>query len=271
MEKPKNPREYILWWNKHFDTKINLSVKKLYDHVSKLVKQEFENSDKYKDFKHQLYNHEVEYRRSHGYDLLMKIPEEISLGIKEWKDFISKVWRKNVVYNLNWVEENWSQSVCEPNGGWITPDNWFDNIHDIVRTTIVVKYLDGVEFLLDKMHNHFVDCGCQCTPDWIAKDEGYYAAHLNIAQDYEILIGMKTQKKTISVEIQITTQMKDVIASLTHKYYERRRESLKPPDIKWQWDYKSDEFSPNYIGHMLHYIEGAVMQIRDREETNGQR
>ena len=62
--------------------------------------------------------------------------------------------------------------------------------------------------------------------------------------------------------------MKDVISTLTHKYYERKRETLELPDTKWQWDYNSEEFSPNYLGHMLHYIEGAVMQIRDREQTN---
>ena len=65
--------------------------------------------------------------------------------------------------------------------------------------------------------------------------------------------------------------MKDVITSLTHKYYERKRESLEPPSIKWQWDYMSDEFTPNYIGHILHYIEGAVMQIREKEQAHGRK
>jgi ppGpp synthetase/RelA/SpoT-type nucleotidyltranferase len=140
-----------------------------------------------------------------------------------------------------------------------------------VRTRIVVKYFDGVEFLLDKMCNHFRDYSCRCEPDWEAREEGYYAAHLNVAHDYELPVGLETQKKIICVEIQITTQMKDVITSLTHEYYERKRERLEPPDIKWQWDYKSDEFLPNYIGHILHYIEGAVMQIRNREQLNGKR
>jgi len=271
MEKPKNTRQYILWWNKYFDTKINLAVRKLYDDVSTHVKYQFEHSDEYKELIHQLHNYEAEYRHRYGYNLLMKKPEEIEIKIKDWQWFISKVWRKNVVQNINWNTEKWDKEKCQPNGGWTTPDNWFEKIHDIVRTRIVAKYFDGVELLLDKMHHHFEDCGCQCAPDWEAREEGYYAAHLNVTHDYEIPVGLVTQKKKICVEIQITTQMKDVVTSLTHKYYERKRESLEPPDKKWQWDYESDEFSPNYIGHILHYIEGTVMQIRDREQANGKR
>lgn len=269
MEKPKNPDDYITWWNENFDTHIDLDAIRLYDDVSKLVKYEFENSDGYIKFIHQLYNYESEYRRSSGgYDLLMKKPEEIELCTKEWENFISKVWRSNVVHNTNWKVENWNHGDCRPNKDWITPDNWFEEIHDIVRARIVVKYFDGVKILLDKMHTHFKDCGCECEPDWEAKEEGYYAAHLNVIRDYELPVGLKIQRKRICVEIQVTTQMKDVITALTHKYYERKRESLELPDVKWQWDYKCDEFSPNYIGHILHYIEGAVMQIRNRGQEN---
>ena len=271
MEKPRNWRDYIIWWNENFDTKIDLSVRKLYDDISTLVKYKFERSDEYKEFIHQLHNYDSEYRHSCSYDLLMKKPEEIHLAIKNWELFMSKVWRKNVVHNSNWNRENWHNEDCQPKGGWITPDNWFEEIRDIVRTRIVVKYFDGVEFLLDKMLNHFRDYSCQCEPDWEAREEGYYAAHLNVKRDYDLPVGLEIQKKGICVEIQVTTQMKDVITSLTHEYYERRRERLEPPDTKWQWDYKSDEFLPNYLGHILHYIEGAVMQIRNREQLNGKR
>jgi ppGpp synthetase/RelA/SpoT-type nucleotidyltranferase len=144
----------------------------------------------------------------------------------------------------------------------------FEEIHDIVRTRIVVKYFDGVGLLVDKMCSHFSECGCQVEPDWEAREEGYYAAHLNVIRDYEIPVGLEIIKKKISVEIQVTTQIKDVINDLTHKYYERKREILNQPDIKWQWDYDSEEFLPNYIGHMLHYIEGELMQIRNREQID---
>ena len=68
-----------------------------------------------------------------------------------------------------------------------------------------------------------------------------------------------------------TMQIKDVIKELTYKYYEKRRMRLSPSDEKWQWNYKSEEFAPNYIGHILHYVEGAIMEIRDKEEINGKK
>jgi ppGpp synthetase/RelA/SpoT-type nucleotidyltranferase len=271
MEKPENPRKFIIWWNDNFDDMIDLRVRKLYSDVSTFVKYRFDHSDEFMTLIHELRNYDAEYRQSYGYDLLMKKPEEIKLEPKEWDGFISKVWRENVVQNTHWNDENWDKEVCQPNGGWITPSNWFERIHDIVRTRIVVKYFDGVALLVDKMSNHFLGCGCQIKPDWEAREEGYYAAHLNVTRDYEIPVGLEIQKKKITIEIQVTTQMKDVITELTHKYYERKRETLVQPDIKWQWDYECDEFLPNYIGHMLHYIEGALMQIRNREQLNGKK
>lgn len=268
MEKPKNPREYKIWWNANFEPQIALRARYLYRDVSTFVMHDFESSDTFTTLIHQLRNYDAEYKLSCGYDLLMRKPEEIKLESKGWDNFISKVWRKNVVQNVNWDTDNWDKKKCEPNGGWVTPDNWYDKIHDIVRTQIVVKYFDGVKFLLDKIYNHFVNCGFLCTPDWEAREEGYYAAHLNIIRDYSLPVGIEIQKMKVSIEIQVTTQMKDVITALTHKYYERKRKILELPDVKWQWDYHSDEFLPNYIGHILHYIEGAVMQIREGEELN---
>ena len=66
--------------------------------------------------------------------------------------------------------------------------------------------------------------------------------------------------------MQITTQLQEVIRKLLHKHYESRRKRTTPDELKWQWDYKSDEFSANYLGHILHYIEGMIMEVRDKQE-----
>ena len=259
---------YISWWNDHFDSKIDNSVKNTYEHASAAVRHDFENSREFTDFLHQLHNYDAEYRNLYTYDLLMTKPDEVTLKPKQWDNFISKVWRKNVVHNINWHSDQWDHESSKPPGGWITPDDWYQRIHDIVRTRIVVKYFDGVQFLVQKMHTHFSATGCHCTPDWEAREDGYYAAHLNLTRDYQLPIRLQLETKTVSVEIQVTTQIKDVITALTHRYYERKRRTLEPPDRKWQWDCDSTEFAPNYIGHILHYVEGAVMQIRRREQFN---
>jgi hypothetical protein len=268
MDKPNNYLDYINWWNDHFDDKIGLLARRTYSSTRDLVAFQFEHSNEFITLIHQLYNYDSEYKYNSGYDLLMRKPEDIALDKKDWVSFISKVWRKNVVQNTNWSSQQWDSQVCKPKGGWITPSNWFEEIHDIVRTRIVVKYFDGVRLLLDKMCELFPTLGCEVMPDWEAREEGYYAAHLNVIKEYQVPVGLEISKMKISVEIQITTQMKEVITELTHKYYERRRELLNKPDIKWQWDYESEEFLPNYLGHILHYVEGAVMQVRNREKPD---
>ena len=40
--------------------------------------------------------------------------------------------------------------------------------------------------------------------------------------------------------------------------------------MKWQWDYKSDEFSANYLGHILHYVEGMIVEIREKQKKEEQ-
>lgn len=257
MEKPKNINEYITWWNKNHKPRINDYIRRQYQTAAIGVRYNFENSEAWNSFVREMYNFDAEYRQKSGYELLITEPIKVKLIPKEWPNFISKVWRKNVVNNENW--EN------EPSGGWISPDNWYEQINDIVRTTIVVKYLDGVKFLLDKACPIFAGKGYQCKIDWEAREEGYYAAHLYVYGEYELLIGLHTEKKIVRVEIQINTQIADVIKALTHKYYEERRIRIEEPGEKWQWNYKSDEFAPNYVGHILHYVDGVIMEIRDRK------
>lgn len=127
-----------------------------------------------------------------------------------------------------------------------------------------MKYLDGVEFLVEKIKSLDNDCKVE----FKAKEEGYYAAHIYINRIFEIpKLDWNTRKEEFLVEIQITTQLQEVIRKLLHKHYEENRKKLKADieSTKWQWDYKCDEFSSNYLGHILHYIEGMIMDIRDKQ------
>jgi len=100
-----------------------------------------------------------------------------------------------------------------------------------------------------------------------AREEGYYAAHVYIARNFEVpKVDWDTEIVKVSVEIQISTQLQEVIRRLLHKYYEERRRQIRKDDMKWQWNYRSDEFVANYLGHILHYIEGMIMEIRERQK-----
>ena len=113
------------------------------------------------------------------------------------------------------------------------------------------------------------ECNVKCKVDYEAKEEGYYAAHMYATDKYEIpKMELGTEFVVVNIEIQITTQLQEVILKLLHKYYEERRKQEKLiENIKWQWDYKSDEFATNYLGHILHYIEGMIMERREEMEV----
>ena len=75
-----------------------------------------------------------------------------------------------------------------------------------------------------------------------------------------------TERIDVSIELQITTQLQEVIRKLLHSYYENvRKRAGEREDVKWQWNYKSEEFAANYLGHILHYIEGMIMEVRERQ------
>lgn len=226
------------------------------------IKQDFDSSPFWQKLTKNLREYNDEYAVSMGYPLLVnreKLPE---LEVKPWRSFVDKTYRENVVTNANWPEP--------PQDEWIVPDNWYTRIDDIVRTMIVVKYLDGVKFLVEKLKSL---CGREFDHcDWEAKEEGYYAAHFYIKEEFELPpVGFETVKASIRIEIQITTQIQEVISKLLHKYYERKRSKvLDVPELIWQWDYKSEEFKANYLGHILHYVEGMIMEIRDKEKSHAE-
>jgi hypothetical protein len=67
----------------------------------------------------------------------------------------------------------------------------------------------------------------------------------------------------ILVEIQITTQLQDVLRSLTHHLYEGQRLQSEESG-KWKWDFASNRFRVGYLSHALHLIESIILDSRDR-------
>lgn len=202
-----------------------------------------------------------EYFGEHSTKLLKETREPIvEIDVKPANSFIEKVYRENFIDNERFPKA--------PRGGWITPDNWFSRINDILRTTIVVRYLDGIRYIANRLEKLCLDesrLRDKCR--YLVKTEGYYAAHLYFNMEFEIPgMGWDTKEVISPVEIQITTQVKEVIKDLLHPYYEEERLSKQPDEGLWQWGYENPEFARNYLGHIIHYIEGVMVQIRRRNE-----
>lgn len=254
-----NWEEKYLKWLDNKNIEISNRTQEQYITIRDQIKDKFKNSDFWIELGKQLNDFQYDYKQKNKrFNLFMKNPKLPELKTKDYDNFYLKTFRKNILENKN--------PFKEPDNGWILPDNWFYEIKDIVRTCFVVKYLDGVEYLASQINSLCNEFNINCIISYEAKEEGYYAAHLSILQEYDVIdIDWKTKRIEVWTEIQVTTQLQEIIRKLLHKYYEENREKLKKDDEKWQWNYKSHEFATNYLGHILHYVEGMIMEIRDSE------
>ncbi len=256
MEKPEDLDEYKKWLKEVHNIKVTDKTKNYYDLVSTTVKDKFENSQFWIDFIGELHEYNDEFSLLTQYPLLVN--DDIKLLTKNWDSFLEKTFRQNIIFNYNWPNP--------PKGGWILDNNWFERTNDIIRTLIAIKYLDGVDFIIKKIQSLAERHGIEIQKKLEARDDGYYAAHIYIKNEFEIpKIDWDTEKKPFTIEIQITTQLQEVIRKLLHRYYENTRK-LPKPDDSWKWDYESNEFSASYLGHILHYIEGLIVQTRERQK-----
>lgn len=257
-EKPKDINEYKKWLREKHEIEISDRTQTYYESVTTGIKLDFEKSDFWIQLTGNLEEYSGEYLVKTGYPLLL--PQfQPELNTKPFDSFLLKTFRKNIIENKLWPNT--------PEGGWIFPDNWYSEITDIIRTLFVVKYLDGVEFMMTKVHSLCKQHNMECNVFLEAREEGYYAGHLYTKQNFEIpKVTWDTQRINVVIEIQITTQLQEVIRRLLHRYYEDSRRRIREEDIKWQWNYTSGEFVANYLGHILHYVEGMIMEIREKQK-----
>lgn len=260
-ETPTTPQEYLRWHQEVLGADIKSDLR-YFGVVAPAMQRGFEESKFWGEVCRLRAEWAQGYLDRTEYEL-WAFEEPPALVYKSTESFQLKVFRKNVLENRRFPEP--------PDGGWYEPSNWFARTNDIVRTCFVVRYLDGVEEVCDQVRRVAEKHGYEVTTSFEAREEGYYAAHMSLG-GFDFRVPSRKWDYTgltAPVEMQVTTQVKDVIRDLTHRFYEQRR--LRPPGSsrQWQWEYRSDEFSANYLGHTLHYLEGTIMDIRDRAKKGG--
>lgn len=256
VDKPQNPEDFTKWFESFLGYN-HVDYPGYYDMVTNKLKMSFINSRFWQTLAQELPNINDQYTMAKAAPLLtdLKAPE---IHTKPLESLLIKAYRKNVLNNSNYPDA--------PEGDWITPENWLTNINDILRTTIVVKYLDGVEFLLKQMAVIAENTGCRLDYSLEAREEGYYAAHAGVKMKMDYYDKKYTPiSHEMNIEIQVTTELQAIIKQLLHKHYERNRKQPKPANYMWQWDYHCDEFASNYLGHIVHYVEGMIIELRDKK------
>ncbi|XXF74987.1 hypothetical protein P2318_18110 [Myxococcaceae bacterium GXIMD 01537] len=204
------------------------------------------------------------YRTETGTDLL--VPRaSLDLYKKSFDSVIDKCFRKNVVLNPGFPEP--------PKKGWFTSANCTIQINDLVRGTLVCRYLDGPEFLARELKARADALGLSARYDSQQNERGYYAYHFYVKIPVEVLdLQWTASLVNVEVEIQLSTQLQEVLRTLTHKSYEALRLSAPTLDESWKWNYSEARFKASYLGHTLHLIEGLILELRRetaRENTKG--
>lgn len=199
--------------------------------------------------KRELQSWKAEYRSQCGGALLVGL---------ELPDFEGKgsVRISSKLYQKRLEKESFKEEVLPEEGPPIP------KINDLVRTRIACRYVDGVEFLGDKLFD--LAKGMQCDPirSREGRLEGYFAQHLNLSNDVLYRFGGTSEKAKITVEIQIATGLSTTVWDTTHSIYEASRED-KQSHENWQWDPKDPKFISNQLGHMIHLADGLLVQLRD--------
>jgi hypothetical protein len=196
-------------------------------------------------------NEEHEARTSAG----MLMSGEITLATKPYSSVVDKSFRHNVLWNRKYPDE--------PKGGWATPDTWYSAFDDLIRSTIVCKFIDGPEILTTSLTAHATQNILPSIHSARANERGYYAYHHYTT--FQVAVAdqdWNPHNVDLRLELQLTTQLQEVLRSLTHPLYESARLLVEPRDDKWKWEYNNPRFQTSYLGHTLHLIEAMIIQVR---------
>ena len=184
------------------------------------------------------------------------IPQELSLLIKPFASTVDKLYRSNILYNRQYPDP--------PSDGGIEPSQFYEKIEDLLRTRLVCKYMDGPRFVCDDLKQFCDQNGIQSKFRELSTAAGYYAWHFYVQVSVELMLDTQVVPKAIWIEIQISTQLAEVLTALTHELYEARRSlGPGPKDNDWKWDASSHDFRSAYLGHGLHLIEGVIQNLKD--------
>jgi ppGpp synthetase/RelA/SpoT-type nucleotidyltranferase len=262
MKKPKTIEEFKEWARDEidcdFDDEANAN---LYDTNCNRTIAAAQNHPFFRDLDNKLLEWEDQYRLKTGTSLLMS-GENIDLTIKTFESVLNKSFRFNVIWNKKFPKE--------PEKGWVGCDNAFGRLNDIIRGTLVCRFIDGPAFLVKNLDTFAKELGLTTYHYPQNRDVGYYAYHFYVRIPVALLHrDLIVHDDQMDIEIQITTQLQEVLKDMTHGFY--RTERLQPSnDDKWKWEFGTNKFKVGYLGHALHLLESVILEARDFNRKRSQ-
>lgn len=252
---------YPEWANSQLEIDYKAShVNQLYLINTRLIKNTFEATTFFSGFVDFLKGCSSQYKELHDAELLTYDPP-YAFEVKPFNSVLNKSYRWNVNWNKEWPNKPASRQRQD----WLTPTNWFEKLDDLVRATIVCKYIDGPDFLAARMKEYADSVGLKAYYQAVELESGYYAFHFYLVFSCSLVTNAElteNAEKTVKVEIQITTQMQELLRELLHKFYEQTR-ITSDQDDSWKWEHNTARFKSSFMGHTLHLLEGIVTELRD--------
>lgn len=197
-----------------------------------------------------------EYHRETNSILFMD-SDEPHLCVKSFRSVVDKTFRMNILWNKAFPEA--------PNRGWVNLQNIYAQLNDLVRGSLVCRFIDGPE----RVARHIAEYASRL--DLVSRsysqerDDGYYAFHVYVIFPVRVFdVDWNEAAVSVEVEIQITTQLQEVLRSLTHHLYESQRLQVAETSGKWKWEFTSSRFKIGYLSHALHLLESVIVESRDR-------
>jgi hypothetical protein len=252
---PATVDEYVEWASTTLRVDLRaVSTRNRYETNIQAAQNAVQESSFFRNFRVFVDEQNKQYEQRTGAPLLMT--GDLTVHRKPFTSAIEKCFRINVLRNRKFPEA--------PRGGWVTPENWYMRFDDLIRSTLVCKFLDGPGILAHALDRYASDNGLIGRHVPRNTDEGYYAFHHYTAFCLDIADSeWNTQTITTELEIQLTTQLQEVLREFTHPLYEKARITAAERDDRWKWDYDTPRFRTSYLGHTLHMIEAVILQVRD--------
>ena len=261
MPRPASIEDYYAWAQRTFGTDFQAAaVRNRYEINLQSVQNAIQNSAFFRELPDFLERQEEAYTRRTGYSLLTA--QELRVMRKPYDSTVVKTFRVNVLRNQRFPDP-------PSDDGWITPDNWYTRFDDMVRGTLVCKFLDGPRTVSQALDTYASSHGLVARHTPRSTDDGYYAFHHYTTFQVEIFdAAFQTQAASVQLEVQLTTQLQEVLRDLTHPLYEQARVTTGRRDETWKWDHDSPRFKTGYLGHTLHMIEAVIVQVRESLRTS---
>lgn len=255
ISQPETTEQYIEWASTTLGVDFAASaIRNRFETNVQNAQNTVQNSRFVREFPTFIAQQEQLHHEQTGAGLLMS--SELNVLRKPFDSAVTKSFRINVIRNRNFPRP--------PANGWITPDTWYSKFDDLVRSTLTCRFLDGPRVLTTALDAYARDMGLSARYTPRNTDDGYYAFHQYTGFQVDIVdSAWQTQATTVEFEIQLTTQLQEVLRELTHPLYERARVTTGRRDESWKWEFDTPRFRTSYLGHTLHMIEAIIVQVRD--------